>query len=64
MATKKPDPTSHWISQAIKRPGALTRKAKAAGMTIDAFARAHAKDTGVTGDESRFYLNVLSKRGR
>jgi len=65
--TKKKKPkaaSTKFIQGAIKRPGALTAKAKAAGMTIDAFARAHAKDTGVTGDESRFYLNVLSKRGR
>jgi hypothetical protein len=26
-----------WISGAIKHPGALTRKAKAAGMTVSAF---------------------------
>ena len=32
MADKK-----NWIADAIKRPGDLTRKAKAAGMTISAY---------------------------
>ncbi len=36
MAKKKP---KKWIQKAIKRPGALTRKAKAAGMTVAAFIR-------------------------
>ena len=64
MAAKKPNPTAHFINQAIKNPGALTRKAKAAGQTIDVFAQAHAHDSGATGDECRFYLNVLRKSGR
>ena len=54
MARKK-----KFIKQAIKRPGALTAKAKAAGMSIDAFARAHQSDSGLTGYQSRFYLKVL-----
>ncbi len=33
MAKKK----KKWIAKAIKRPGALTRKAKAAGMTVAEF---------------------------
>jgi len=28
-----------WIQKAIKRPGALTRKAKKAGMSVSAYAR-------------------------
>lgn len=48
-----------FIAGAIKRPGALTAKAKAAGMSIDAFAAAHRHDKGVTGDQARFYLGVL-----
>lgn len=28
-----------WISKAIKRPGAFTRKAKRAGMGVQAYAR-------------------------
>lgn len=53
----------NFIKGAIRRPGALTAKAKAAGMTVDQFARAHQHDKGVTGDECRFYLNVLRKSG-
>ena len=33
-------------------------------MSIDAFAQAHQHDPGITGSESRFYLNVLAKAGR
>lgn len=51
--------SGNFIAGAIKRPGALTAKAKAAGMSIRAFAEAHKNDPGVTGDECRFYLNVL-----
>lgn len=50
---------ANFIKQAIKRPGALTAKAKAAGQTVDEFARAHQHDKGQTGDEARFYLSVL-----
>lgn len=53
--------SSQFIQGAISRPGALTAKAKAAGMSVYAFAQAHQHDKGVTGDEARFYLNVLRK---
>lgn len=42
------------IKKAIKRPGALMAKAKAAGMGTQAFARKHAHDPGLTGQQSRF----------
>lgn len=52
-----------WMQGAVKRRGALTRKAQAAGMTPLAFARKHAHDTGPrgseelrTGEEARFAL--------
>jgi hypothetical protein len=48
-----------FIGKAIKREGALTAKAKAAGMSIDAFARAHEHDGNLTGMQARFYLNTL-----
>jgi len=52
------------IDKAIKRPGALTRKAKAAGMSPMAFAGKHKNDKGLTGQQSRFALTLrkLSKR--
>lgn len=62
-ATPKETPVAqqHFIQKAIKRPGALTAKAKAAGQSIEEFARAHQHDSGQTGDEARFYINVLRK---
>jgi hypothetical protein len=41
-----------WMQEAVKRPGALTRKARAEGMTPLAFAREHAHDTGPRGSEA------------
>jgi len=54
MAKKK-----KFIQKAIKRPGALTEKAEKAGMSINAFAQAHKHDSGLTGQQSRFYIGVL-----
>lgn len=45
-----------FIQKAIKRPGALTRKAKAAGESVHEFAEAHKHSKGLTGKESRFAL--------
>jgi len=42
-----------WIQKAIKHPGALTRKAKAAGQSTSAFAKSHAHDKGTTGKQAR-----------
>ena len=50
-----------FIQKAIKRPGALTAKAKSAGMGVQEFARKHVGDKGLTGDEARFDVNVLNK---
>lgn len=54
-----PAPKKKFIKKAIKRPGALTQKADAAGMTPTQFAQAHKGDPGQTGAEARFMLNVL-----
>ena len=53
-----------FIQQAIKRPGALTKKANAAGQSVSEFARAHQHDAGRTGDQARFFLNVLKKASK
>jgi hypothetical protein len=45
----------------IKHPGALTRKAKKARMTIDEFANKHCRDKDLTGKQARFYINVLKR---
>ena len=47
-----------WIQGAIKRPGALTRKAKAAGMTVQAFARAKRKAPGRLGKQARLAITL------
>lgn len=47
------------IKTAVKRPGQLTLKAKKAGMTINQFANKYKNDSGLTGQQSRFYLNTL-----
>ncbi len=56
--------TKKFIQKAIKRPGALTAKAKKAGESVSEFARAKEHTSGRTGDEARFYENVLSKAKR
>lgn len=51
------------IKKAIKRPGALTAKAKAAGMSLSEFAAKHKGDSGLTGQQARFYM-TLRKIGK
>jgi hypothetical protein len=51
------------IKKAIKRPGALRRKAKAAGESTMEFAHEHMHDHGRTGQQARFAL-LLSKMRR
>ena len=53
-----------WIQGAIKRPGALTRKAKAAGMTVQSYARKMRHAAGRTGKQARLALTLkkISKR--
>jgi hypothetical protein len=53
--------TDKFIQKALKRPGALTRKANRAGLTPLEFARRHQHDGNLTGQQSRFLLNVLHR---
>lgn len=55
MATK-------FISGAIKHPGVLTRKASASGMSNAAWASAHRSDSGVDGQEARFFYVLQGLR--
>jgi len=55
---------SKWIQKAIKRPGALTMKAKAAGMSTMAFARRHRKAPGRLGKQARLALTLGGLRKR
>lgn len=50
------------IKKAIKRPGALTRKAKEAGMSNEEYARKHRHDKGRTGQQARFYFTLKKVR--
>ena len=54
-ASRKP---RKWMQTAVKRPGALTAKAKRAGMSVQAYAQKHKHDSGVRGEEARFALNA------
>lgn len=47
-----------WIKEAISRPGALTRKAKAAGMTTMSYARKMRHAAGRTGKQARLALTL------
>lgn len=42
-----------FIKKAIKHPGALTKKAEAAGESPMEFAHEHASDSGTTGKQAR-----------
>ena len=42
-----------WIAGAIKHPGALKKKAEAAGESTRQFAAEHAGDSGKTGKQAR-----------
>ena len=54
----------NFIQQAIKHPGIFTKQAKRAHMSVQAYAREHMHDSGVTGKRARLAitLNRLAKR--
>jgi len=54
---------ANWIKGAIKHPGALTRKAKSAGMSPMAFASAHKHSSGTTGRQARLALTLRKLHG-
>ncbi len=47
-----------WIAGAIKRPGALTKKAKAAGMSPMAYAKSKKGAGGRTGKQARLAMTL------
>jgi hypothetical protein len=49
----------HWIAGAVKHPGALKKKAKAAGESTKEFASAHAGDKGTTGKQARLAETLM-----
>lgn len=50
--------TAHWMQNAVKRPGALTKKANAAGESPMGFARKNYHAKGRTGEQARFAVNA------
>lgn len=52
----------HWMSSAVKHPGALTKSAHAAGESPMAFASAHKHSSGKVGQRARFALNAQQWR--
>lgn len=48
----------NWIAGAIKRPGALTSKAKSVGKTPMAFAEEKKHAKGLTGQQARAAINM------
>lgn len=51
-----------FIQKAIKRPGALTEKAKRAGESINEYARSKEHSPGRAEEEARFYEYVLKPK--
>lgn len=52
----------HWIAKAIKHPGALTKKADAAGESPMQFAHQHEGDKGTTGKQARLAVTLSHMR--
>lgn len=63
---KKKGKGGNWIAGAVKRPGALTSKAKKAGKSVQSFAKANADAPGLTGKQARLALlfNKFRKGGK
>ena len=47
-----------WMQAAVKRPGAATRKANAAGETVSEWSRSHYHDKGLSGQQARFAVTA------
>ena len=59
MADSGKPRTHRWIKGAIKHPGALRKKAEAAGETTREFADKHAGDSGKTGARARLAKTLM-----
>jgi len=55
----KPGPNQPDIQHDIKRPGALTQRAKEHGRSVSAEAKADEHKPGLAGQQARYYENVL-----
>lgn len=52
----------NWIAGAVKRPGAFSAKAKAAGMSTRQFAEKHKNDSGRLGAQARLALTLMGMK--
>lgn len=48
----------HWITGAVKHPGAFTAEAKHAGKSVGQFAQEHVHASGKVGERARFALTM------
>lgn len=62
VATKRKP--KKWIAGAIKRPGAFRAKAKRAGMSTSAYAKAKASAPGRLGQQARLAQKLATLRKR
>lgn len=53
----------HWMQGAVKRPGAFTAKARAAGKSVPEFAREKAHAPGTLGREARL-AEIFERAGK
>ena len=51
--------SDHWIQGAIQHHGAFRAKAKAAGMSTEAFAEKHQNAPGVLGHQARLAKTLM-----
>lgn len=54
----------HWISGAVKHPGALTKKAHKAGESVSEFAHEHDEGNSKTAKQARLAETFAKMRGR
>ncbi len=57
-----PDP--NWMEKAVKRPGALKKKAKSAGMSTSKFASKNDKGNSRTAKQSRLAETFAKMRSK
>ena len=50
------------VKKAIKRPGALTKAAQGAGMSVAEYAQKHRGDKGLKGQQARFYFVLMGMK--
>lgn len=62
MAKRKPK--KNWIQGAIKKPGAFSKQAEAAGEGVQEYAQSKKGASGVTGKRARLAITLAKMRKR